>query len=135
MTIKLNFIVEAWIKELAIEASSEKDAIEKLKSMSLADIMAAGAIADSSIKLSDVETEVASHSVTVQVSEIEYDFDSEDMDVNVIEYLKNLLPKTLKIELEDVTDSDDIEELIKDAILLETNYNTKSFEFQVLEDK
>jgi hypothetical protein len=135
MTINLNFNVEAWVKQLSIEASSEKDAVDKLMGMTLAEIIAEGAIINSDIKITDIDTDIASYSVVAQVSEIEYDLDPEIMDVNVIEYLKNLLPKTLKVVLDDVTDPDEIEDLIKDAIFYETNYDTESFKFQILETK
>ena len=47
MTINLNFSLEAWVKNLAINAESEEAAIEKLKSMSLADILEEDAAIDS----------------------------------------------------------------------------------------
>lgn len=135
MTINLNFSLEAWVKNLAINAESEEAAIEKLKSMSLADILEEDATIDSEMKITEIETSVADYDLTVQVTEIEYDLDPEIMDISVIEYLKNLLPKEQNIELTGVTDEDDLEELIKDYIFADTNYDTKSFKFQIVEKR
>lgn len=135
MTINLNFNLEAWVKNLAINAESEEAAIEKLKSMSLADILEEDAAIDSEMKITEIETSVADYDLTVQVTEIEYDLDPEIMDISVIEYLKNLLPKEQNIELTGVTDEDDLEELIKDYIFADTNYDTKSFKFQIVEKR
>lgn len=135
MTINLNFSLEAWVKNLAINAESEEAAIEKLKSMSLADILEEDAAIDSEMKITEIETSVADYDLTVQVTEIEYDLDPEIMDISVIEYLKNLLPKEQNIELTGVTDEDDLEELIKDYIFADTNYDTKSFKFQIVEKR
>lgn len=135
MTINLNFNLEAWVKQLSIEAASEEEAINKLMHMTLTEIIEEGAIVKPELKITEVETDIASYSVIAQVSEIEYDFDPEVMDVNVIEYLKGFLPKELKVVLDDVTDPDEIEDLIKDAIFYETDYETESFKFQILETK
>lgn len=135
MIVNLNFNVEAWVKQLSIDAASEQDAIDKLMQMTLEEIIAEGAVINSDIKISDIDTDVASYGVVAQVLDIEYDLDPEIMDINVIEYLKGFLPKNLKVVLDDVTDSDEIEDLIKDAIYYETNYDTESFKFQILETK
>ena len=87
------------------------------------------------MKIKENETCVADYDLTVQVTEIEYDLDPEIMDISVIEYLKNLLPKEQNIELTGVTDEDDLEELIKDYIFADTNYDTKSFKFQIVEKR
>ena len=58
MKIILNFNLEAWIKHLELEASSEEDAIKKLMGMTLSDIMNEGAVADSCMKITELETTV-----------------------------------------------------------------------------
>ena len=135
MNITLNFNIEAWVKQLSIEASSEKEAIEKLMRMSLGEIIEAGAIVDSAINYKDIDAEISEYDLVVQVSEIEYDLDPEIMDASVIEYLKTLLPKEQTVTLRGVTDSDDVEDLIKDELLGNTDYEAKSFEFQIVEKK
>ena len=135
MIINVNFNLEAWIKQLTIEASSEKEAVERLMHMSLAEMIEEGAIVDSAMKFTDINTSVAEYDLTVQVSEIEYDLDPEIMDLSVIEYLKAFLPKEQTLTLRGVTDSDDVEELIKDELLDDTNYDVKSLKFQIIEKK
>jgi hypothetical protein len=135
MIVNLNFNIEAWVKQLAIEAVSEEEAVNKLMHMSLAEMIEAGAIVDSAMKYDDVETTISEYSLVVQVSNIKWSLDPETMDASVIEYLKNFLPKETKVTLEDVTDSDDVEELIKDALFYESDYDVESFDFQVLEKK
>jgi hypothetical protein len=135
MIINVNFNIEAWVKQLTIEASSENDAIEKLMHMSLAEMIEEGAIIDSAIKISDADTSIVEYDLVVQASEIEYDLDPEIMDISVIEYLKAFLPKEQTLTLRGVTDSDDVEELIKDELLDDTNYNVKALKFQVIEKK
>lgn len=135
MIVNLDFNLNAWVKQLTLEASSEKEAIEKLMSMSLEEIVEAGAIINSNLKISDIDTEVPEYDLVVQVSEIEYNLDPEIMDVPVIEYLKAFLPKERTLTIKGVTDSDDVEDLIRDELYLDTKYDTKSFEFQIIEKK
>lgn len=135
MIINLNFNLGAWVKQLALEAPSEKEAITKLMGMTLAEIVEEGALIDSDLKITEIETSIAEYTAVVQVSNIEYDLDPEIMDVSVIEYLKNFLPKELTLTLSGITDTADLEDRIKDEIFLNTDYEAKSLEFQVLEMK
>ena len=86
-------------------------------------------------KITDVTSTISEYSLIVQVSNIKWNLDPEIMDINVIEYLKNFLPGELKVTLEDVTDTDDIKELISEALFLETNYDAESFDFEIIETK
>lgn len=135
MIINLNFSLDAWIKKLSLEAQSEEDAINKLMGMTLAEIMEEATEISSDFKVSNVDTEVAEYDLDVQVTEVEYDLDPEIMDISVIEYLKNFLPKEFKLTLHGVADEDEIEDMIKDEIFSETNYDVVSLKFQVLEKK
>lgn len=135
MIINLNFNIEAWVKQLSIEADSEKDAVDKLMHMTLAEIVEADAIIDSATNIKDIDTVISEYDLVVKVSKIEYDLDPEVMDIQVIEYLKTILPTEQTITLRSVTDSDDVEDLIKDGLLSENDYDVKSFDFQILEKK
>jgi hypothetical protein len=135
MVFNLNCNINAWIRSIQIEASSEEEAINKLKSMSLTDLIEEGAVCDTEVTYDNIDTDVTEYTVIAKVTDIEYDLDPEIMDTAVIEYLKNYLPKELTVTIDDVTDSDDIEDLINDAIFSQTKYDTKSFEFQILETK
>lgn len=135
MLVNLNFSLEAWIKSLNIEAESEEAAIDTLMGMSLAEIIEAGAVVDSTLKITDIDTEVAEYDLTVSVSDIIYDFDSETMDAPVIEYLKGILPTSRTFTLSGIVSDDDIEDSIREEIYAETGYDVADFNFKVLEKK
>ena len=135
MLIKVDFEVSAWVKELIIEAKSNHAALNKLQTMTLAEIIEAGAVVDSEIEIRDARTQMVSYDLTAKVFNIEYDFSDRNMDPAVIDYLKVRLPKEHTVTLKDVTSTDDIEELLKDEILLITDYEVESLEYQILEEK
>ena len=135
MIVNLNFNLEAWVKSLNIEAASEEDAIKKLMGMTLAEILEEGAVVDSAMKFTEIETEVSEHDLVVSVSDITYDLDPEIMDVSVIEYLKGFLPTTRNFTLNGITGDDDIEDSIRDEIYGETGYDAASFNYEILEKK
>lgn len=135
MIVNLNFNLEAWVKNLTIEAFSEDDAITKLMKMTLSDIVNEGAVIDSDLKITDIDTDISEYSLVVEVSNIQYDLDPKLMDSSVIEYLHGFLPKNLTITLEGVLNDDDVEDLIKDKIFESTNYDLLSFDYKVIEKK
>jgi hypothetical protein len=135
MTVNLNFNLEAWVKSLNVEAASEEDAIKKLMSMSLGEIIEEGAVVDSTLKITDIDTEVKEYDLVVSVSNIVYDLDPEIMDVSVIEYLKGFLPTARTFTLSGVSSDDEIEDLIRDEIFGETDYEAATFDYEVLEKK
>ena len=57
------------------------------------------------------------------------------MDSAVIEYLNARLPHEHSIILRSVSTEDNIEELLKDEIAAITDYDVKSLEYQILEEK
>jgi hypothetical protein len=135
MLINLNFNLEAWVKSLNIEAASEEDAIKKLMSMSLSDIIGEGAVVDSSMKFTDIETDVAEYELVVSVSNIIYDLDPEELDTSVIDYLKGILPTNRTFTLSGISSDDEIEDRIREEIYTETNYDAADFKYQVVEKK
>ena len=135
MLVKLNFDISAWVKELLIEADSEQDAINKLKSMSFAEMIDEGAIVDSETEIQNIDTSIASQDLTIKVSNIEYDFSAEKLDPAVIEYLKARLSKEFTVKLSGVTPDDELEELIKEEIYEVTGYDAVSLDYEILETK
>lgn len=135
MVVNLNFNLEAWVKSLKIEATSREDAIKKLMDMSLSEIIEEGAVVDSNLKITDIDTEVKEYDLVVAVSNIVYDLDPEIMDTSVIEYLKGFLPTSGTMTLSGVASDDDIEDLIRDELYSDTNYDVTSFDYKVLEKK
>lgn len=134
MIVNLNFNLEAWVKNLQIEADSEEAAIQKLMEMSLADMVEAGA-SDSEMNITEIDTTIEEYDVTVEVTDIEYDLDSEDMADSVKDYLRVRLPKERTLTFRGVNDSTDLEADIADEIAFITHYDTKSFKFQIVNKK
>ena len=135
MNVNLNFNLEAWVKSLNIEAISEEEAIKKLMNMSLAEILEEGAVVDSNLKITDIDTEVSEYDLVVSVSNIVYDLDPSIMDDSVIKYLSSLLPTSRTFTLSGVCSDDEIEDLIRDEIFGETEYDALTFDYEVLEKK
>ena len=135
MVVTLNFNLEAWVKSLNIEATSREDAIKKLRNMTLAEIIEEGAVVDSNLKITDIDIEVQEYDLVVAVSNIAYDLDPQIMDTSVIEYLKGFLPTFRTFTLSGVSSDDDIEDLIRDEIFGETDYDAISFDYKILEKK
>lgn len=135
MLIKLDFNMSAWVKELMIEAESDHDALRKVQSMTVAELIEAGAIIDSEWEISDARTEVAERDLVVKATNIEYDFHAEELDTAIIDYLKVRLPKELTVKLSGVADLNNIEEQVKDEILVATGYDVESCDFEIIETK
>ena len=135
MLIKLNFNLSAWVKELTIEADSDLDALRKVQAMTVAELIEAGAIIDSSWDISDARTEVVEQDLTVRAFNIEYDFTRNDLNPSIIEYLKARLPVERTITLRGISAKDDIEERLKDEILLITDFDVASLEYQIIDEK
>lgn len=136
MIVDFNFNLEAWVRSIYVEAESEEAAKDKLMTMTLHDILSDDTIStDSDFRMTDIESKVVEYDAVVKVTDIEYDFDGEDFDAFVIERLVAALPKELTLNVRGIRKDDDIEELIGDEILGETDYYTKSFKFQILEMK
>lgn len=136
MTINLNFSLNAWIKELQIEAVSEEAAIEKLKSMTLSEIINdETCFADSEVDILDIDIEILDFDLIVEVSDVVYDFDSDSIDSKVAKYLEGILPKTFKLTLSNVKSVDEVEDMIREEIFDQTNYETADFNFKVIEKR
>lgn len=135
MIVTFNFNLEAWVKHLEIEADSEEAAREKLMSMTLADMINEDAVVDTELTITEIEHKVFEYDTVVKVTDIEYDFDGEDFDAFAIEQITAALPKEMTLNIHGVRADDDLEELISDEILGETDYYVKSFKFQTLETK
>lgn len=134
MQVKIDFNISAWIKELVIEADSEREALRQLNEMSLAEIVEAASIIDSTVDISDARTEVIEQDMVVQVTDVEYSF-ARNLDQAVIAYLNVRLPRELTLELRGVSAKEDIEERIKDEIELITDYTVESMNYQIIEEK
>ena len=135
MKVLFDFNLNAWIKGVEIEADSYEDALAELHQMSFEDLIEAGYEKD--FKLDDIDGSIIERNVKVKVYDIEYDVEYGDEDdyespEAYIQFM-NSLPSTLKLNLT-VAPEDDIEDLIADEILYETNWVANNFRFMILEE-
>jgi hypothetical protein len=122
-----------WVKQFQIEAASEEEAIEKLKAMSLSDILNDESFfASQEVDISDIDTDALDFNLEVEVTDVIYDFNNADLKPEVAEYLNGILPKSFKFNLSGVTDEDDAELMIEEEIFGQTGYDVESFSFKVI---
>lgn len=132
MKINLNFNISGWVKSFEIEAASEQEAVDKLMSMTLQEIIENDSISvDAEVDITEVETSVVESTVTAEVTEIEYDFNPADMDQAVIDYLLAKLPTSLTVTTE-VKSTDDEYSVIKDAVSDKTLQDILSIKYKVI---
>ena len=132
MKVVLDFILNAWIKGVEVEATSYEDAVAKLYQMTFDELIETGFSKDFTI--SDVAGQVVEKQVKVKIYDIDYDIE-EDNYFNPEEYISviNSLPTTLTVTLT-VEPNDDIEELIADEILYQTKQTANNFNFMIIEE-
>lgn len=133
ITIK-DFIVEARIQNLEIDAESEDEALEILKGMTLDEIIRSDAYVDD-IAYKDVESEISEYDFDAKVTNIEYDLDDWDLDGTEFESVEELaesLPKELDVAVRCCEGEDNESDLISDEIYDATNHKAKSFEYEVV---
>lgn len=133
MLVNLNFKLSGWIKRFEIEAASEQEAVDKLMSMALQEIIENDSIsADAEVDITDIETSVVESTVIVEVTDIQYDFDLEEMDPAVAKYLLAKLPKELTIKVEAVNATTDEYTAIKDALSDKTMQDILDFKYKII---
>ena len=97
---KLDFLLEAWVRNLEIEADSEEDAINKLHRMDIEEIIKKGYVDESDSKNIDVEVISKSYEVEVTINKWSDTYLDREYEVEVVKY--DSLPKTVKLILEDI---------------------------------
>ena len=135
MKIKFDCNLEAWATGIEIEADSYEDALAELHSMTFEELVEAGYEKD--FKLDDIDGSIIERTVKVKVYDIEYDVEYGEADdyespEAYIQFI-NSLPSSLTLTLT-VEPDDDIEDLIADEILYETNWVATNFRFIILEE-
>ena len=135
MKVLFDFNLSAWIKGVEIEADSYEDALAELHSMTFEELVEAGYEKD--FKLDDIDGSIIERTVKVKVYDIEYDVEYGEADdyespEAYIQFI-NSLPSSLTLTLT-VEPDDDIEDLIADEILYETNWVATNFRFIILEE-
>ena len=135
MKVLFDFNLSAWIKGVEIEADSYEDALAELHNMTFDELVEAGYEKD--FKLDDIDGSIIERTVKVKVYDIEYDVEYGEADdyespEAYIQFI-NSLPSSLILTLT-VEPDDDIEDLIADEILYETNWVATNFRFMILEE-
>lgn len=135
MKVLFDFNLNAWIKGVEIEADSYEDALAELHSMTFEELVEAGYEKD--FKLDDIDGSIIERNVKIKVYDIEYDVEYGDEDdyespEAYIQFM-NSLPSSLTLTLT-VEPDDDVEDLIADEILYETNWVATNFRFMILEE-
>ena len=142
MKVMFDFNLDAWIQNLEIEADSVEQAQEKLMSMSLEEMLEAGA----SIKGSDVDlvdAEITEATYIVKVVSVDYAIESYDVDEfdvmsdeeveAEIARVKASLPQELELEVE--CKPDDLDEMVADAISNETGWLVNDCEYDIVSSR
>lgn len=135
MTITFkDFVIEARIQDLEIDADSEEEALEKLRGMTLGELAHSGAFIDD-IEYKDVEYERTEYDFDAKVTNIEYDLDDWDLDGTEFESVDELadsLPKELEVTVEYCEGEGDERDMIGEKIYDETDYMAKSFDYEIV---
>jgi len=139
MKVKFDFNLDAWIQNLEIEADSIEQAKDKLMSMSLEDMIEAGAYMKD-FNIDSVDTEITEATYTVKVVSIDYAIESYDVDEfdtmsdeeveAEIARVKSSLPQELELEIE--CEPDDLDDYVADAISDETGWLVNDCEYEIV---
>ena len=142
MKVKFDFVLEAWMQGVEIEADSYEEALRKLYAMDVEDLISEGYIKESDIK--QEEGAITEKTVKVRAYDIDYDVEPEDVDENEeltedelnakIAEVKESLPSELTFEF-DIEPDEDIEDRIADEITLETDWLVNNFKYVIVEER
>ena len=142
MKVKFDFLLEAWMQGVEIEADSYEEALRKLYAMDVEDLISEGYIKESDIK--QEEGVITEKTVKVRAYDIDYDVEPEDVDENEeltedeldakIAEVKESLPSELTFEF-DIEPDEDIEDRIADEITLETDWLVNNFKYVIVEER
>lgn len=137
---KLNFNLNTWIDNFTIEAASKEEAIEKLYTMDVKDIIEEGYIKESDV--SDTDSIMVECTVDVEVSGIKWDISEDDADMvdMSVEELKATLPTIVTLTGISVSTSDerypvsdlDIEEAIADELTYQYDFSHNGFIYKII---
>ena len=142
MKVKFDFVLEAWMQGVEIEADSYEEALRKLYAMDVEDLISEGYIKELDIK--QEEGVITEKTVKVRAYDIDYDVEPEDVDENEeltedeldakIAEVKESLPSELTFEF-DIEPDEDIEDRIADEITLETDWLVNNFKYVIVEER
>lgn len=129
---KLDFNLEAWVRNLEVEADNEDDALNELYKMSISEIIEKGYVNDYSTN--DIDVEVISKSYEIEVTIKKWNdkyLDNED-DVELAKY--DSLPDVANITLEDLSGNESLEVAIEDELEYEFDFRPEDYTFKILRE-
>lgn len=132
MIVKFDMNIESRIG-LSIEADSVEEAIEKVKSMSLSELVESEDFWEKDVYCSDIDTEVYECDVTYAVTDITYENDEDEEDVIAHATRAKAiaeLPTSVTVTCRGVRENDDVEFLISDEIWSIVGEEPKTFNYK-----
>lgn len=135
MKVVFDLNVEAWLQGVVVEdVNSEEEALDKLKQMTLEDMLEYGFIKQ--MEISDVDSEISEYNIKAKVTDIEYDITDEDLEYSGMskeEFIASKPREMVIITEYGIEDEADEESVISDIISDETDLLVDSFRYEVLE--
>lgn len=129
---KLDFVLEAWVRNLEIEADSEEDAINKLHRMDIEEIIKKGYVDESDSKNIDVEVISKSYEVEVTINKWSDTYLDREDEVEVVKY--DSLPKTVKLILEDIPEDQSLELTVVEELEFEYEFEPEEYVIKILSE-
>lgn len=129
---KLDFVLEAWVRNLEIEADNEEDAVNKLYKMDIEEIIKKGYVDESESKNIDVEVISKSYEVEVTVNKWSDKYLDKEDEVEVAKY--DSLPKTVKLILEDVPEDQSLELTVVEELEFEYEFEPEEYAIKILSE-
>lgn len=125
MTFKLDFLLSAHITGLEIEAASEEEALEKLRLMSVQDMLNDGYSVDHDV--SEVECTIEDFSAVILVTDIIWDTEA----LSFYNKRQKSLPQSKQLTLNYLSEDDDLEDMIKGELRWLCDCQPKSFNYTI----
>lgn len=129
-----DFSAQIWLSDVLVEdAKSKEDLIDKLKEMTLEEMLQSGMVQDIQIN-DDIDVTITEVEQKVKVYNIDWDLsDIEDSD-ELEEVLKDL-PETVEVEVRYNPSIQDITDSIDEELELECDYPVNRYDYEIVETR
>ena len=127
---KLNFLLQAWITNLEIEAANKEEALNTLYKMDIDEIIKNGYVKEIETSDEDLELNAAGFEILVEVEEWGSDYLDMDDDEAVARFEK--LPRQFTITIDEVYETDSLESAIEDEIEYNYFYIPENYTYKII---
>lgn len=127
---KLNFLLQAWITNLEIEAANKEEALNTLYKMDIDEIIKNGYVKEIETSDEDLELIAAGYEILVEVEEWGSDYLDMDDDEAVARFEK--LPRQFTITIDEVYETDSLESAIEDEIEYNYFYIPENYTYKII---